>query len=126
MMTKVTAEEGKKIPRSILIIGAFQVAAGLWAISSMAITSEWDLVVTLLAICYTILGAGLLAVMEWARFIGVVIHVTFLPLLFWRLYNDHAGLNALFQVGITMFILFILTRPHIRAKFRRESYPSTN
>ena len=119
--------ESKKIPKSILIIGTFQVAAGLWAISSMAIIGEWQLIVTLLAIGYTVLGAGLLAVMEWARFIGVVTHAMLLPYLLWQVsYAGQSGLDTAFQVGMTMFIFFILTRPHIRAKFRREPYPSMN
>jgi len=126
-MTKATTRENKKIPKSILIIGTFQAAAGLWTIFQMTLTNEWQLVVILLAICYTILGAGLLAMMEWARFIGVVVHITLLPLFLWQAhYGGYTGLNAALPVGITMIIFFILTRPHIRSQFRREAYPSTN
>lgn len=123
-MSSTSTKDRKKIPRSILIVGTFQVAAGLWAILSMSVSGEWNLVTVLLAVFYAILGAGLLAVMEWARFIGVVVHAMILPLLLWRaLYAGEAGLTSAVQVVITMVIFYILTRPHIRAKFRRQSYP---
>lgn len=123
-MSSTSTKDRKKIPRSILIVGIFQVAAGLWAILSMSVSGEWNLVTVLLAVFYAILGAGLLAVMEWARFIGVVVHAMILPLLLWRaLYAGEAGLASAVQVVITMAIFYILTRPHIRAKFRRQSYP---
>jgi uncharacterized membrane protein (DUF2068 family) len=124
LVSSTSTKDRKKIPRSILIVGIFQVAAGLWAILSMSISGEWTLVTVLLAVFYTILGAGLLAVMEWARFIGVVVHAMILPLLLWRaLYAGEAGLVSAVQVVITMAIFYILTRPHIRAKFRRQPYP---
>ncbi|NIT61717.1 MAG: hypothetical protein GWN00_37605 [Aliifodinibius sp.] len=123
-MSSTSTKDRKKIPRSILIVGIFQVAAGLWAILSMSVSGEWNLVTVLLAVFYAILGAGLLAVMEWARFIGVVVHAMILPLLLWRaLYAGEAGLASAVQVVITMAIFYILTRPYIRAKFRRQSYP---
>ncbi len=124
LVSSTSTKDRKKIPRSILIVGIFQVAAGLWAILSMSVSGEWNLVTVLLAVFYAILGAGLLAVMEWARFIGVVVHAMILPLLLWRaLYAGEAGLASAVQVVITMAIFYILTRPYIRAKFRRQSYP---
>lgn len=123
-MSSTSTEDRKKIPRSILLVGIFQVATGLSAILSMTISGEWNLATVVLAVFYAILGAGLLAVIEWARFIGVVVHAMILPLLLWRaLYGGEAGLAIAIQVVITMVIFYILTRPHIRAKFRRQSYP---
>lgn len=124
LVSSTSTKDRKKIPKSILIVGIFQVAAGLWAILSMSVSGEWNLVTVLLAVFYAILGAGLLAVMEWARFIGVVVHAMILPLLLWRvLYAGEAGLASAVQVAITMAIFYILTRPPIRAKFRRQPYP---
>ena len=123
-MSNTSAKDSKKIPGSILIIGTFQVAIGLWAILTMIIAGEWALTTALFAVFYIILGAGLLAIMEWARFIGVVAHTMILPLLLWQaFYAGEAGLAMAIQVAITMAILYILTRPHIRAKFRRQSLP---
>lgn len=123
-MPSTSTKDRKKIPRSILIVGIFQVATGLSAILSMSISGEWNRGTVVLAVFYAILGAGLLAVMEWARFIGVIVHAMVLPLLLWRaLYAGEAGLAITIQVVIAMGIFYILTRPHIRAKFRRQSYP---
>ena len=71
-MSDASAYTNNKIPRPIWIIGTFQTALGLWWITSMAISGEWSLFLMLFAIGYTILGGGLLAIFEWARFSNVV------------------------------------------------------
>jgi uncharacterized membrane protein (DUF2068 family) len=127
IMSKISTNEEKKIPPSILVVGTFQVAVGLLAILSMSISGNWSLFATLLAVAYTALGAGLLAIMEWARFIGVVIHALLLPFLLWQaLALDEAGLIKALQVLISIAIFYVLTRPHIRAKFRRQPYPASS
>ena len=123
-MSDSSAKVDKKIPPSILIVGTFQVAVGLLAILSMSISGSWSLASTLLAVVYTMLGAGLLAVMEWARFIGVVVHALLLPFLLWQaLALGEAGPIKALQVLISIAIFYVLTRPDIRAKFRRQPYP---
>jgi len=124
-MSDISEKDTKKIPGSILVVGTIQVAVGLWAITTMAITGEWVLLTTVLAVGYTALGAGLLAIMEWARFGGVVIHPMILVFLLARAGNGAAGLNTALQVSMVLFILYILTRPEIRAKFRRTPAPSS-
>jgi hypothetical protein len=117
-------KDHKKIPGSIVAIGIFQVASSLWLIFLMAVTGSWELVPLLLAVGYGILGAGLLAVMEWARFIGVVSHALLLPIILWRSVVDgQVGLLPALQTIIVLVIFYTLSRPQIRAKFRRESYP---
>ena len=110
---------GRKIPRSILFIGTLQVAIGLWVITSMAIAGDWNLVVLIFAVGYICLGAGLLAVMEWARFVGVVVHPMILFFLLMRVYNGESGFWMALQVTIVLLTLYILTRPHIRAQYRQ-------
>ena len=91
----------------------------------MAINSSWHLVIALLAMVYITLGAGLLAIMEWARFINVVVQPLILAYLLWRVvaFNE-AGLGSSIQVMVTIGIYYTLTRPYIRAKFRRQPYPA--
>lgn len=126
-MSDKPTKGAKKIPISILLVGTFQVAAGLWVILGMTISNEWHLITTLLAVAYGALGAGLLAMLEWARFAGVVVHATILPLLLWRVaYVGEARLGAADQVAITMVIFYVLTRPHIRARFQGGSYSSVH
>ena len=125
-MPQISSNEHKRIPKSILVVGTFQVAAGLWTILGMTITGQWSAATVVLAIAYIALGAGLLAVMEWARFVGVVVHALILPFLMWRaLVLDEAGPRMAMLVIITMAIFYVLTRPHIRAKFRRQPYLTT-
>jgi hypothetical protein len=118
-------KDSKKIPGSIIAIGTFQVAVSLWLIFLMALTQEWQFVQLGLAIGYGVLGAGLLAVMEWARFIGVVTHALLLPTILWQVViGNQAGLIPALQVVIVVAIFYVLSRPHIRAKFRRLPYPT--
>ena len=124
-MTDSPSTDSKKIPRNILIIGTIQAGVGLWMIMSMGVLRQWDLLILAFAIGYTALGAGLLAVMEWARFISVVIHPMILVFLLVRAFNGGAGLITATQVAIVLFILHALTRPEIRAKFRGEPYPAS-
>jgi len=118
-------KNNKRIPKVILLVGIFQVAVGLWMIFTMAINSSWHLVIALLAMVYITLGAGLLAIMEWARFINVVVQPLILAYLLWRVvaFNE-AGLGSSIQVMVTIGIYYTLTRPYIRAKFRRQPYPA--
>ncbi len=124
-LKKDEKKESKKIPRSILIIGTFQVATGLMAILLMIATANWNLLLTASAILYIVLGAGLLAIMEWARFSGVIIHAMALVyiILGTVVYGGQSGLTPAAQTAIAGAILYTLTRPHIRAKFRRLPYP---
>ncbi|MEM7033526.1 MAG: hypothetical protein AAF629_28505 [Chloroflexota bacterium] len=112
--------EKKKIPKSIMAIGTFQSAVGLGAITFMAITGDWNLLVVILAVGYTALGAGLLAILEWARFGNVVIHPMILMWLLIQAASGQAGFATASQVAITLGIFYLLTRPEIRALFRRE------
>jgi hypothetical protein len=114
----------KKIPGSIIAIGTFQVAVSLWLIFLMAITGEWRLLGLGAAIVYGVLGAGLLAVMEWARFLSVVIHALLLPVILWQaVVEGQHGVRPALQTTIVIIIFYVLSRPRIRAKFRRTPYP---
>ena len=114
----------KKIPGSIIAIGTFQVAVSLWLIFLMAITGEWRLLGLGAVIGYGVLGAGLLAVMEWARFISVVVHALLLPVILWQaIVEGQHGLRPALQTLVVIVIFYVLSRPQIRAKFRRIPYP---
>ncbi|MFQ5575557.1 MAG: hypothetical protein ACE5G8_01070 [Anaerolineae bacterium] len=111
----------KKIPAAGLVIGIFQVAAGLWVIFSMAATGRWEFYTTVAAVLYVALGAGLLAVMEWARFLGVIVHAMALPVILGSVaYGGRAGILPAAQTAIACAILFVLTRPPVRARYRRQ------
>ena len=120
-MSDAEEKKRKKLPKSIVAIGTFQTAAGLFAITLMAISGEWNLWITVLAIGYTALGAGLLAVMEWARFVSVVVHPMALVWLMFVASRGGAGLLTTIQVIIALGILYQLTRPHIRSFFQQAS-----
>jgi hypothetical protein len=114
----------KKIPGSIIAIGTFQVAVSLWLIFLMAITGEWRLLGLGAAMVYGVLGAGVLAVMEWARFLSVVIHALLLPVILWQaVVEGQHGVRPALQTTIVIIIFYVLSRPRIRAKFRRTPYP---
>ena len=120
-MANVEEKSKKKMPKSILAIGTFQAAVGLGVITFMAITQEWNLLASALAIGYTTLGAGLLAVLEWARFGSVVVHPMILVWLLSQAASGRAGLLTATQVAIVLGIIYLLTRPEIRALFRGEA-----
>ena len=90
---------------------------------TMAVTGDWEVSQTILAIGYSLLGAGLLAIMEWARFIGTIIHGILPPFLLWQaIYLNKAGLGIALQVLVAIVIFYSLSRTHIRAKFRRQPH----
>lgn len=126
-MADLQKKKKKKIPKSIIVIGTLQTALGLWSIFSMATSGKWDIYIALLAFFYSLLGAGLLAIMEWARFANVIVHIMLIPyILANAMYGDRAGLGSAIWIMITAATAYILTRPHIRALFRREPFPYPN
>lgn len=119
-MSTPTEKKKKTIPNTVMLIGTFEIVVGLWVIFSMAVTRSWDMYIVLFAGCYVALGAGLLAMMEWARFAGVIVHLIILFYLLSQVASGHeAGFISAIRTGLTCSIIFALTRPYIRAKFQR-------
>jgi len=90
-------------------------------IFGMAVLGRWSGITLALATLYITLGAGLLAMKEWARFADVVLHAMLVPyLLATIVYEGRSGIGPALQMAAVLAIFFILTRPSIRAQFRRS------
>ncbi|MDH3674588.1 MAG: hypothetical protein OES12_03760 [Anaerolineae bacterium] len=113
----------KKIPPVIMIIGTFQVAITLLALILVILVGQLDanaIALLIILIIYGAVGAGLLAIQEWARVADVALHLVAIP---YTLYTALVlgGLSiwaATAQLLIAFGIIFALTRPLIKHKFQ--------
>jgi hypothetical protein len=113
----------KKIPTSVMLIGSFEVATALLGLVVVMLVGQFDaptFIAVVLLVVYGAMGAGLLAIQEWARFANVVLHMIAVP---YGLYTATflgapSGWQLTVQIVIAVAIVFALSRPTIRHKFK--------
>jgi hypothetical protein len=113
----------KKIPASIILIGTFQLAMALWGLIIVALVGQLNgptAVAVILWGIYGAMGAGLLAIQEWARYSNVILHIVAIPYALYAVafMGTPAGWPLAFQIAISCAIIYALTRPAIRYKFQ--------
>ena len=113
----------KKIPAAVILIGCFELAIALLGVIVVALVERFDattLVSLVLLGVYGAMGAGLLAIQEWARFANVVLHLVAIPYVFYTVafLEAPSDWRMISQVLISMGIVLALTRPAIRYKFQ--------
>ena len=113
----------KKIPATVILIGCFELAIALLGVIVVALVGHFDMTtlasLVLLGI-YGAMGAGLLAIQEWARFTNVVLHLVAIPYAFYTVafLEAPSDWRMISQVLISIGIVLALTRPAIRYKFQ--------
>lgn len=113
----------KKIPTSVMIIGIFEVAIALLGLVIVILVGRLDvnsLVFLMFLAIYGAVGAGLMAIQEWARYASVVLHVMAIPYTFYTsiFLGVSSMLGGAIQLIIALAIIYALTRPEIRHKFQ--------
>lgn len=116
----------KKIPLPVVLIGSFEIAISLLGLVVLVLVGQFNgnsvAFLVLLAI-YAAMGAGLLAIQEWARNTNVVLHIVAVP---YALYTSFVlGGPTDWRLGsqlvISAVIVIALTRPAIKYKFQTTS-----
>ena|GEM_PF-1250639 len=113
----------KKIPASVMVIGTFEVAVALFGLIILVLIANfslYSLTFLVMLLIYGAMGAGLLAIQEWARRTNVILHLVAVP---YALYTSTflgspTGWQLLAQILISVAIVLLLSRPTIRHKFQ--------
>jgi hypothetical protein len=113
----------KKIPASVMIIGSFELGIALLSLVILILVGNLDATAVpflLLLLIYGAMGAGLLAIQEWARRANVILHIIAIPYAFYTAFflSGPSDWRLLAQVLISTAIVLALTRPAIRQKFQ--------
>lgn len=113
----------KKIPLSVILIGTFELATALLGLVKLMLIGDFDIrtaIVLVLWFLYGSMGAGLLAIQEWARYSNIVWHLIAIPysLFLVAFLEVPADWVLAFQIVISGIIIYALTRPAIRYKFQ--------
>lgn len=113
----------KNMPIVVILIGCFELAIALLGVIVVALVGQFDattLASLVLLGVYGAMGAGLLAIQEWARFANVVLHLIAIPYVFYTVVFLEAPSDwrMISQVLISISVILALTRPAIRYKFQ--------
>ena len=113
----------KKIPTSVILIGSFEIAMALLGVIIVVLVGQLEthtMAYLLLWLVYGAMGAGLLAIQEWARFANVVLHLIAVPYAFYTVtfLGAPSDWRMVSQLLISFAIVVALTRPTIRYKFQ--------
>lgn len=113
----------KSIPLSVGLIGSFELAVALLGLLIAAMVGNFNAATVpylILLLVYGAMGAGLLAIQEWARFANVVLHLVAIPYTFYTVafLGAPSDWRMISQVLISMAIVVALTRPALRYKFQ--------
>ena len=113
----------KNIPLAVGLIGSFEIAIALLGLIIAVLVGHADANTTaylILLLVYGAMGAGLLAIQEWARFANVVLHLVAIPYTFYTVafLGAPSDWRMLAQVLISVAIVIALTRPALRYKFQ--------
>jgi hypothetical protein len=113
----------KNIPAAVMLIGIFEVGIALLGFIVVFLAGHLDLYTTFFVILlsvYGAMGAGLVAIQEWARVSNIVLHLMAIPYALYAVafLGTPAGWPLVSQVAISGFIVYALTRPAIRYKFQ--------
>ncbi|MBE7471650.1 MAG: hypothetical protein DPW09_33610 [Anaerolineae bacterium] len=113
----------KSIPLAVGLIGSFEIAIALLGLIIAVLVGNFDgntVAYLTLLLVYGAMGAGLLAIQEWARFANVVLHLVAIPYTFYTaaFLGAPADWRMISQVLISIAIVVALTRPALRYKFQ--------
>lgn len=113
----------KKIPTSVILIGSFEIAMALLGVIIAVLIGQLNthmMAYLVLLLVYGAMGAGLLAIQEWARFANVVLHLIAVPYAFYTVtfLGAPSDWRMVSQLLISFAIVVALTRPTIRYKFK--------
>lgn len=113
----------KKIPATVMIIGSFEVAVALLGLIILILVGNLDgasVAVFVLLVVYGTIGAGLLAIQEWARRANVILHIIAIPYALYTAFflGGPSDWRLMAQLLISFAIVMALTRPAIRYKFQ--------
>ena len=113
----------KKIPTSVMIIGTFEVAIALLGLILVILVGQMDansIMFLIFLLIYGAVGAGLMAIQEWARYANVILHVVAIPYTLFAaiILGRSTVLGGAIQLIIAFGIVYALTRPEIRHKFQ--------
>jgi hypothetical protein len=113
----------KKIPASVMIIGSFEIGIALLGLVILILAGNFEgasIAFLVLLLIYGTMGAGLLAIQEWARRANVILHIIAIPYAFYTAFflSGPSDWRLLAQILISTAIVLALTRPMIRHKFQ--------
>jgi hypothetical protein len=113
----------KSIPLTVAIIGTYEIAVALIGLLILLLYGgQADvslLPLLILCVIYGLVGAGLWAIQEWARYTNVVLHIISIPhTVYTSITEDAALTSSLIRLGIAVAIVIALTRPTIQHKFK--------
>jgi hypothetical protein len=114
-----------------MLIGSFEIGIALlvmmilFLVAPLSVNSAALFVFLLI---YGVIGAGLLAIQEWARRANVILHLVAVPFtLYTALFlGGSPGWQPAVQVLISGAIIIALTRPAIQHKFKTVVPKQTN
>ena len=106
-----------------MIIGSFEVAVALLGLIILILVGNFDgasVAFVVLLIIYAAMGAGLLAIQEWARRANVILHIIAVPYALYTAFflGGPSDWRLMAQLLISAAIVMALTRPAIRSKFQ--------
>ncbi len=121
----------KKIPTSIMIIGTLEIAIGLLGFIILFLVGEVNILaisILILYVVYVVMGTGLWAIQEWARYSNVILHMVAIPYISYTYFFLEFSVLGASQVSATVLlvirltiaigIIYALTRPEIKYKFQ--------
>ena len=113
----------KTIPASVMIIGSFEIAVSLLGLIILVLIGNFDsgsAAFLILVMVYGAMGAGLLAIQEWARRTNVILHIVAIPYAFYTTFilDGPLGWQFISQILISLGIIWALTRSEIQYKFQ--------
>jgi hypothetical protein len=113
----------KKIPLSVVLIGSFEIAISLLGLVVLVLVGQFNgnsVAFLVLLVIYAAMGAGLLAIQEWARYTNVVLHIVAVPYALYTslVLDGPTDWRLGSQLVISAAIVIALTRPAIIHKFR--------
>ena len=106
-----------------MIIGTFEIAIALLGLVLLILAGHLDgasVAFLVLLLIYGAMGAGLLAIQEWARRANVILHIIAVPYALYTAFflSAPSDWRLLAQILISVAIVLALTRPAIRHKFQ--------
>lgn len=113
----------KKIPLPVVLIGSFEIAISLLGLVVLVLVGQFNtnsVAFLVLLVIYAAMGAGLLAIQEWARFTNVVLHIVAVPYALYTslVLDGPTDWRLGSQLVISAAIVIALTRPAIIYKFQ--------
>ena len=106
-----------------MIIGSFEIGMALLGLVILILAGNFEgttIALLVLLLIYGAMGAGLLAIQEWARRANVILHIIAIPYALYTAFflNGPSDWRLLAQILISAAIVLALTRSTIRHKFQ--------